>query len=195
MTRAVREAIAQPRHGARVAGRGRRSRRSSSSRSWAIRSCTTSCSGIDPTPLGSAPFALATDAPSGSDGRVSWSSRRTRAPASTCCRASPATSARTRPGAILAETPYLADEVTLLVDVGTNAEIVLGSKDRLLAASSPTGPGLRGRADLVRPARRAGRDRAGADRQGHPRAALPRHRLVALVGRDRLRRRPSAGPV
>jgi uncharacterized 2Fe-2S/4Fe-4S cluster protein (DUF4445 family) len=47
-------------------------------------------------------------------------------------------------GAILAETPYLADEVTLLVDVGTNAEIVLGSKDRLLAASSPTGPAFEG---------------------------------------------------
>jgi uncharacterized 2Fe-2S/4Fe-4S cluster protein (DUF4445 family) len=47
-------------------------------------------------------------------------------------------------GAILAETPYLADEITLLVDVGTNAEIVLGSRDRLLAASSPTGPAFEG---------------------------------------------------
>src|SRR5205823_13165688 len=47
-------------------------------------------------------------------------------------------------GAILAETPYLADEVTLLVDVGTNAEIVLGGRSRLLAASSPTGPAFEG---------------------------------------------------
>jgi uncharacterized 2Fe-2S/4Fe-4S cluster protein (DUF4445 family) len=47
-------------------------------------------------------------------------------------------------GAILAETPYLAAEVTLLVDVGTNAEIVLGSRERLLAASSPTGPAFEG---------------------------------------------------
>ena len=47
-------------------------------------------------------------------------------------------------GAILAETPYLADELTLLVDVGTNAEIVLGNRDRLLAASSPTGPAFEG---------------------------------------------------
>ncbi|HEX8026044.1 MAG TPA: ASKHA domain-containing protein, partial [Candidatus Limnocylindrales bacterium] len=47
-------------------------------------------------------------------------------------------------GAILSETPYLADEVTLLVDVGTNAEIVLGDRRRLLAASSPTGPAFEG---------------------------------------------------
>jgi uncharacterized 2Fe-2S/4Fe-4S cluster protein (DUF4445 family) len=47
-------------------------------------------------------------------------------------------------GAILAETPYLSDEITLLVDVGTNAEIVLGSRERLLAASSPTGPAFEG---------------------------------------------------
>src|SRR5204862_6599866 len=46
--------------------------------------------------------------------------------------------------AILAETPYLADPITLLVDVGTNAEIVLGNRDRLLAASSPTGPAFEG---------------------------------------------------
>src|SRR5437899_10161153 len=45
---------------------------------------------------------------------------------------------------ILAERPDLADEVTLLVDVGTNAEIVLGDRTRLLAASSPTGPAFEG---------------------------------------------------
>ena len=32
----------------------------------------------------------------------------------------------------------------LLVDVGTNAEIVLGNKDRVVAASSPTGPAFEG---------------------------------------------------
>jgi uncharacterized 2Fe-2S/4Fe-4S cluster protein (DUF4445 family) len=45
---------------------------------------------------------------------------------------------------ILAEAPHLADDVTLLVDVGTNAEIVLGNQERLLAASSPTGPAFEG---------------------------------------------------
>ncbi|MBN9669903.1 ASKHA domain-containing protein [Roseibium aggregatum] len=46
--------------------------------------------------------------------------------------------------ATLAESPYKLDEITLLVDVGTNAEIVLGNRDRLLAASSPTGPAFEG---------------------------------------------------
>lgn len=46
--------------------------------------------------------------------------------------------------ATLSESPYTLDETTLLVDVGTNAEIVLGNKDRLLAASSPTGPAFEG---------------------------------------------------
>ncbi|WP_298957996.1 ASKHA domain-containing protein [uncultured Roseibium sp.] len=46
--------------------------------------------------------------------------------------------------ATLSESPYSHDEITLLVDVGTNAEIVLGIKDRLLAASSPTGPAFEG---------------------------------------------------
>ena len=46
--------------------------------------------------------------------------------------------------ATLAESPYKLDEITLLVDVGTNAEIVLGNRNRLLAASSPTGPAFEG---------------------------------------------------
>lgn len=47
-------------------------------------------------------------------------------------------------GVLLAEAPWERDEVSLLVDVGTNAEIVLGNKARLLAASSPTGPAFEG---------------------------------------------------
>lgn len=34
--------------------------------------------------------------------------------------------------------------MTLLVDVGTNAEIILGNRNRLLACSSPTGPAFEG---------------------------------------------------
>ncbi len=45
---------------------------------------------------------------------------------------------------ILAERPDRGAEITLLVDVGTNAEIVLGNRDRLLACSSPTGPAFEG---------------------------------------------------
>lgn len=46
--------------------------------------------------------------------------------------------------ATLAEQPYREEDVTLLVDIGTNAEIVLGSKYRTVAASSPTGPAFEG---------------------------------------------------
>jgi len=47
-------------------------------------------------------------------------------------------------GATLSEGPYRQDRMMLLVDVGTNAEIVLGNKDRVVAASSPTGPAFEG---------------------------------------------------
>ncbi len=45
---------------------------------------------------------------------------------------------------LLAEAPFDLDAVSLIVDVGTNAEIVLGNRSRLLAASSPTGPAFEG---------------------------------------------------
>jgi len=45
---------------------------------------------------------------------------------------------------ILAEEPHLHPQTSLLVDVGTNAEIVLGNNQRLLACSSPTGPAFEG---------------------------------------------------
>jgi uncharacterized 2Fe-2S/4Fe-4S cluster protein (DUF4445 family) len=45
---------------------------------------------------------------------------------------------------ILSEAPHKRKAITLLVDIGTNAEIVLGNKERLLAASSPTGPAFEG---------------------------------------------------
>ncbi len=47
-------------------------------------------------------------------------------------------------GVILSEAPYLRDELNLVVDVGTNAEIMLGNKKHMLACSSPTGPAFEG---------------------------------------------------
>jgi uncharacterized 2Fe-2S/4Fe-4S cluster protein (DUF4445 family) len=47
-------------------------------------------------------------------------------------------------GVLLAEEPHRQEELTLLVDVGTNAEIVLGNRQGLLSASSPTGPAFEG---------------------------------------------------
>ena len=45
---------------------------------------------------------------------------------------------------LIAEEPYQQDELMLLVDVGTNAEIVLGHRKWLYSASSPTGPAFEG---------------------------------------------------
>ena len=47
-------------------------------------------------------------------------------------------------GVVLAEAPQKGDINTLVVDVGTNAEIVVGNSQRMLAASSPTGPAFEG---------------------------------------------------
>ena len=47
-------------------------------------------------------------------------------------------------GMVLSEAPQSSAAVTLLVDVGTNAEIVLGNSERMLACSSPTGPAFEG---------------------------------------------------
>jgi uncharacterized 2Fe-2S/4Fe-4S cluster protein (DUF4445 family) len=99
--------------------------------------------GIDPTPLGSAPFALATDAAvettAGELGiRVHPSARIYVLP----CIAGHV--GADTAGVILAEEPHESEAMTLVVDVGTNAEIVLGNRDRLLAASSPTGPAFEG---------------------------------------------------
>ena len=47
-------------------------------------------------------------------------------------------------GVLIAEEPYKQDEIILLVDVGTNAEIVLGNREWMFSASSPTGPAFEG---------------------------------------------------
>ncbi|WP_390914641.1 ASKHA domain-containing protein [Pseudosulfitobacter sp. SM2401] len=44
----------------------------------------------------------------------------------------------------LAEAPDKSDDLVLVVDVGTNAEILLGNKEKVLACSSPTGPAFEG---------------------------------------------------
>ncbi|MEM7799659.1 MAG: ASKHA domain-containing protein, partial [Chloroflexota bacterium] len=47
--------------------------------------------------------------------------------------------------ALIAEAPYHQnEEIILMVDVGTNAEITLGSKSKMYSASSPTGPAFEG---------------------------------------------------
>lgn len=49
-------------------------------------------------------------------------------------------------GVILADEPHKApaDEIWLIVDVGTNGELLVGNRERLFSASSPTGPAFEG---------------------------------------------------
>ncbi len=47
-------------------------------------------------------------------------------------------------GVLLAEEPHKQDENWLIIDVGTNAELVLGNRNRLVCTSTPTGPALEG---------------------------------------------------
>jgi len=47
-------------------------------------------------------------------------------------------------GVLIAEEPYRRDEMTLIIDVGTNGEMILGNREKLLSASCATGPALEG---------------------------------------------------
>ena len=99
--------------------------------------------GINPVELGGAPFALATDMAvdtlaSTLDVKLNPQARAYLLP----CIAGHV--GADTAGMVLAEEPYNHDEMTLLVDVGTNAEIVLGNRHRLVACSSPTGPAFEG---------------------------------------------------
>ncbi len=99
--------------------------------------------GISPVELGGAPFALTTDAavevPATEMGlTINQGGRLYVLP----CIAGHV--GADTAGVILAEEPQNQDKMTLLVDVGTNAEIVLGNRHRLLACSSPTGPAFEG---------------------------------------------------
>ncbi|MCP5157443.1 MAG: DUF4445 domain-containing protein [Ectothiorhodospiraceae bacterium] len=99
--------------------------------------------GLDPTELGGAPFALAVDAAlrlraSELDLRLHPGARVYVLP---CIAGHVGADCA---AVVLSEAPYQGDAVSLLVDVGTNAEIVLGNRERLLACSSPTGPAFEG---------------------------------------------------
>ena len=99
--------------------------------------------GIDPTELGGAPFALATGLALEMPARdldLAFNDG-ARAYILPCIAGHVGADAA---GVVLSEGPHFSDELTLIVDVGTNAEIVLGNRHKLLAASSPTGPAFEG---------------------------------------------------
>jgi len=47
-------------------------------------------------------------------------------------------------GVLVAEAPYAQDEQMLVLDIGTNGEILLGNRAQMFSASSPTGPAFEG---------------------------------------------------
>jgi uncharacterized 2Fe-2S/4Fe-4S cluster protein (DUF4445 family) len=98
--------------------------------------------GIDPTPLGQSPFTLATDEPVNTTATAlgidaPWADLYFAPCIAGHVGADTA-------AAILSEAPHSSEAIQLLVDVGTNAEIVLGNSARMFAASSPTGPAFEG---------------------------------------------------
>ncbi len=99
--------------------------------------------GIDPVELGGAPFALAT-----SNGLTLWAKEMAlsmhpdaRLYLLPCIAGHVGADAA---AVALSESPHAQDEMTLVVDVGTNAEILLGNREKVLACSSPTGPAFEG---------------------------------------------------
>ena len=99
--------------------------------------------GIDPIELGGAPFALTTDAPVNVPAAEVGLSINPGGRLYVLPCIAGHVGADTA-GMILSEEPQAQDRMTLLVDVGTNAEIVLGNRQRLMACSSPTGPAFEG---------------------------------------------------
>ncbi|MGM0740974.1 MAG: ASKHA domain-containing protein [Pseudomonadota bacterium] len=100
--------------------------------------------GIDPVELGQAPFALATSQ------SISMAAReldlgainpRARTYILPCIAGHVGADAA---AVALSEEPGKSEDLVLVVDVGTNAEILLGDTSRVLACSSPTGPAFEG---------------------------------------------------
>ena len=99
--------------------------------------------GIDPIELGGAPFALAMNS-----GLTIWGNEldlrmhpNSRVYVLPCIAGHVGADTA---AVVLSESPHLSEETLLVVDVGTNAEIICGNRTRLLAASSPTGPAFEG---------------------------------------------------
>jgi len=100
--------------------------------------------GIDPVELGQAPFALATSEAMllpAAQLDLSTVNERAQVYVLPCIAGHVGADAA---AVALSEEPNKSDDLVLIVDVGTNAEILLGNKERVLACSSPTGPAFEG---------------------------------------------------
>ncbi len=100
--------------------------------------------GIDPVELGQAPFALATsDAVNMSAAELGLTAQ----PAAARIYLLPCIAGHVGAdcaAVALSEEPGKSDDLALIIDVGTNAEILLGDTSSVLACSSPTGPAFEG---------------------------------------------------
>ncbi|WP_334194489.1 ASKHA domain-containing protein [Pararhodobacter sp.] len=100
--------------------------------------------GIDPVELGQAPFALATSSSLSLPARdlgLKALNAEARLYTLPCIAGHVGADAA---AVALSEAPQEKDDLVLIVDVGTNAEILLGNRTRVLACSSPTGPAFEG---------------------------------------------------
>lgn len=100
--------------------------------------------GIDPVELGQAPFALAISGAMNLGARemgLDKMNPRARIYILPCIAGHVGADAA---AVALSEEPGKSKDLVLIVDVGTNAEILLGNTDRVLACSSPTGPAFEG---------------------------------------------------
>jgi len=100
--------------------------------------------GVDPVELGQAPFALATSGALSLDAReldLTALNPAARAYLLPCIAGHVGADAA---AVALSEAPEQSNDLVLIVDVGTNAEILLGDKRCVLACSSPTGPAFEG---------------------------------------------------
>jgi uncharacterized 2Fe-2S/4Fe-4S cluster protein (DUF4445 family) len=99
--------------------------------------------GLDPQELGGAPFTLATHAPLDVKARDLGLKLHPGANVHMLAQEAGHVGAD-NVAVLLAEAPDQQDDIVLVIDVGTNAEILLGNRERLLSCSSPTGPAFEG---------------------------------------------------
>jgi len=100
--------------------------------------------GIDPVELGQAPFALATGESlsiAARDLDLTALNDQARTYVLPCIAGHVGADCA---AVALSEEPHKSKDLVLIVDVGTNAEILLGNESRVLACSSPTGPAFEG---------------------------------------------------
>ncbi|MCX6019354.1 MAG: ASKHA domain-containing protein [Chloroflexi bacterium] len=144
--------------------------------------------GIDPVELGAAPFTLTTHAPLDIKARDFGLNLQPAANIHLLALEAGHVGADNL-AVLIAEVPETRDEMSLIIDVGTNAEIVLGNRNGLWSCSSPTGPAFEG-AQIAHGQRAAigAIERVRIDRV----SGMPRFRVI---GREAWSDEPAPTPI